>query len=470
MKTKCLWNWAVLALLLGAGTCVDGADPEGGEGPDGDTDGDADGDADADSDSDADSDADGDGDTDDYPEPPTLEEICEGAPPLGPEAEAVLGAQGAFAPVFFREIAARADGGNVAVSPLSMHAVWSALLNGAGGQTAAEIGAALGLSETDLATSNAGWQDLLGALTGQDPDVALEIGNSTWIRDTFAPAVKPAFVAALQEFFEAEVETLDFSAPGAADVINAWVLEATGGHIDHLVDDPISEGVVSFLLNAIYFDGPWTYRFEEEDTTDGTFLNGDGGESEARMMHTEACLPYYQDDTVQLAQLPYAGGIWAMSVILPRGEATLDDVEEALDQDAWAEWNQGVYPAALTLAMPRFEVEFDAVGGDCEQLKAALQSMGIEEAFGAADLSGIADAALFVSRVKHKAFVQVTEEGTEAAAASMIEVTEVDGDADGPPEREMTVDRPFLFVIHDRCSGAILFTGRITDPPPVGQE
>ena len=162
-----------------------------------------------------------------------------------------------------------------------------------------------------------------------------------------------------------------------------------------------------------------------------------------------------------------------MSVILPLEGVTVDDVVSTFTDGNWQEWQENTFIAEMTLDMPRFEIEFDAINGDSAGLIDSLKALGIIDAFGeggAADLSGIAPhPPLFVSDTRQKTFVQVQEEGTEAAAASMVEISFVceGAEDDGPPQHEMTVDRPFLFAIHDRCNGAVLFIGQVTDPPPV---
>jgi len=463
----------VVVLIAAAWVATACTGGEGGEGPEGAR---WHHDAPPDSDSDVDIDTEYDTDTDTEPGIPSLEEVCAAAPSLGGEALAVIDAQNAFGAAFFEEIGARVEGGNFALSPVSMHTVWSMLYNGAEAETAAQIHEVFALGGLDVDALNDGYAELLGALDAQDPGATLAMANSIWIADWFEGYVEPAFIDANATHYGALVDTLDFTSPDAADVMNAWVRDHTGGRIDDLVGSPIDPLVVMYLINAVFFESPWSYRFEPGDTIEAPFLAGDGGETTVQMMRASFCLPFYQDADIQLVQLPYGNGIYAMSVILPREGVELADVVDSLEGESLTDWTESAFIADVSLGLPRFELEFDAIGGQSAELIEAFKAMGVHSAFGedgwpVPDLTGISDDwPLYVSDVKHKTFVQVTEEGTEAAAASLIEVsTVVDGDADGPPHYDFTVDRPFLFAIHDRCSGSVLFLGQVTDPPPVSE-
>jgi serpin B len=462
------------ALATACGGKAADLDPDGGPGPaDGDSDSETDSDTGSDFDTDADSDSEVDSDT--QPGLPSVEAVCAEAAPLSDTASAVVDAQNAFGAAFFQEVRARVAGGNFSVSPVSMHTVWSMLYNGALNEAAAQIHDTFAYGDLTVDALNDGYAELLGALAARDPDAALATANSIWIRDWFADWVLPEFVDVNATHYDALVETLDFSAPDAADTMNDWVSEHTGGHIDDLVDSPILPDVVMYLINALFFRGPWSYRFEPDDTVAAPFLTGDGGEATVQMMRAEqVCLPFYQEADFQMVQLPYGNGVWAMSVIVPREGVALEEVAAGLEADTWQDLTASTFVAELTLALPRFEMEFSAINDDSTQLIAALEAMGVVRPFVPShDLDGVAaippEWGLYVSDAKHRTFVQVTEEGTEAAAASLIEVSVVvDGDADGPPHYDLTVDRPFLFAIHDRCGGAVLFVGQVTDPPPVG--
>jgi serine protease inhibitor len=470
-RTRALLMSAALAVAA----CTGGGDDGGTEGavwhPANPGDGDSDTGADADSDSDADTDL----DTEEGI--PSLAEVCAAAAPLSDVALAVVDAQNAFGAAFFQEVGARVAGGNFSVSPVSMHAVWSMLYNGAEGETAAQIRDAFAYGDLSVDELNDGYNELLGALDARDPDATLAMADSIWIRDWFEGLVEPGFIDVNAAHYDALIETLDFSSPDAADIMNAWVSEHTGGHIDGLVVPPISDDAVMYLMNALFFQSPWSYRFEPGDTIAAPFFTGDGGEATVQMMRAdEVQLPFYQEADFQMVQLPYGNGVYAMSVIVPREDVALGDVREDIDADSWEVLTESTFVADLTLSLPRFEMEFSAIDGDSRELVEALESMGVHSAFGeggwpAPDLTGISDdLPLYVSDVKHKTFVQVTEEGTEAAAASLIEISTVmDADADGPPHFDLTVDRPFLFAIHDRCSGSVLFLGQVTNPPPVSE-
>jgi serpin B len=432
-------------------------------------------------DADADGDADGDwvfdlldGDDDPDGPPVDLEEICEEAEELEPGEQALTEANNDFGFDLMREVVDHSDGGNAYVSPLSLHVVLSMTFNGARTTTADEMRSTLRYGELSLEEINLGYQGLLGVLGDRDPAVTLALADSLWIRESYF--VFPEFIDAATVHYDAELEYLDFSAPEAADTINAWVEAHTGGLIPSIIDEPINPLTMMFLINATYLDASWSYRFEVEDTTAEIFHSSTVGDVEVDTMHLVGHLPCYQDELLRAVQLPYGGGLFAMTVLLPREEATVDEVVGALDAELWDAVADDAFMGEVHLGLPRFELAFDAVSEYPDgpaKLNEVLMAMGMTEAFTqyVADFSGINDDPFlppYISKVKHKTFVRVDEEGTESAAASMVEVAiPVDGDADGPPLFEFEVDRPFAFAISDRCSGAVLFLGKITDPPPI---
>lgn len=473
-------TWLAAFAIAACGETLEPDDS--GEGGDS-SDTDSDSDSDPDPDSDVDIDADADSDTDDYWDTetgskhvPTLDEICEQAPILGPEAAQVIAASNTFGANLMRQVSQHMGDDNITLSPVSLHTVWSMLYNGTAGATADEVHDTLALEALDADSLNDGYLETLLALRQQDPTVTLDMANSMWIRDWFAGDVLPEYISMAETYYLAPVEIMDFSLPTAADTINQWVYDNTGGNIDDLIADPIGQLVVMYLVNAVYFESPWTYRFDPADTSTSTFLTSAGDESEVEMMYTHACLPYYQNGEIDMVQLPYGNGIYAMSLILPAGDADIAEVVDSFGWSDWHEWQSGAYIAEVDLWLPRFEVAFDSnMEGVEGTLVDVMKELGIHSAFGqegypVPDLSQLASPSggLFVSNTRQKTFVQVTEAGTEAASASMVEISIViDGDSDMPPEREIRFDRPFLFAIHDRCNGSIIFLGQITDPPLV---
>jgi serine protease inhibitor len=284
----------------------------------------------------------------------------------------------------------------------------------------------------------------------------MEIANSIWIREGFE--VLQAFIDVNRTFFDAVVEALDFSSSGAADTINAWVKENTHGKIEEIVENPIDAMTVMFLINAIYFKGNWTTEFDPADTQPAPF-HAPSGDTSVQMMHMHAELPYMQTEDFEAVNLPYGDGLFSMTVLVPKQGKSVDDLVGLLGGENWSAWMGGFAVEEGYLWMPRFELEYET------SLNDVLKALGMELAFSEsqADFSGInPNHQLFISNVKHKTYVKVNEEGTEAAAVTSVEVG---GVTSAPQGFYLRVDRPFLFAIHDAHSQALLFVGKITDPP-----
>jgi serine protease inhibitor len=353
-----------------------------------------------------------------------------------------------------KEVVAQSDGGNVFISPLSVSFALGMTYNGARGTTEEGMRAALEYGDLTVEEINQSYRDLIDMLCGLDPKVKMEIANSIWIREGFE--VLQEFIDVNRTFFDAVVQVLDFSDPGAADVINAWVNEKTHGKIKDIVAKPISAVTVMFLINAIYFKGTWTTEFDPANTSDGTF-HAPEGDQVVKMMHLHDRMSYQDNADFQAVNLPYGDGMFSMTLLLPKPGKDLDELIGDLSGENWSAWLAAFYPQEGDLYLPRFELEYET------SLNDVLAALGMEVAFtGGADFTGInPGGGLFISNVKHKTYVKVNEEGTEAAAVTSVEI----GYESEPLLFNLRVDRPFLFVIHDAHSSALLFVGKIVDPP-----
>jgi serine protease inhibitor len=345
---------------------------------------------------------------------------------------------------------------NIFVSPLSVSVALSMALNGAAGKTAEEMAGVLGVSGVTLDELNGSMADLETALENADSAVALTVANSLWSRKGFE--LRPDFLRKNTEFYRAETASLDFSDPGAPAVINGWVNKSTRGLIDKIVDS-VSRETMLYLINAIYFKGRWQAEFDPSLTQDGVFHPADGGKKKAPMMNRSGSFRYGEDPALQVVRLPYGGGRIAMYIFLPRAADGLGDLLGTLDERSLGEWAGKLRSRDGDVSIPRFKIAYEC------GLVPALKAMGIKSAFdaGSADFSGMSDQELFISEVKHKAVVDVNEEGTEAAAVTSIEMRATS--VQEPQERfSFVADRPFFFVIRDDASGALLFMGTLYDP------
>jgi serpin B len=306
-----------------------------------------------------------------------------------------------------------------------------------------------GLTQQEI---NESFQSLIALLTHLDPDVLLQIANSIWYRLGYP--VEQDFINVNQTYFDAEVRELDFSLPEAVDIINGWVAEKTNGLIEEVIDR-IDHSVVMFLINAIYFKGTWTYEFDEDATTDDLFTRPDGSRVPCRMMRQVADFSYFENDAFQAVDLPYGNGKFSMTIFLPKPEKSTDNVIAQLTPEQWTQWMGSFSVTTLDILLPRFKIEYEILMND------VLTALGMGVAFSsAADFSRINPCGeLFISRVIHKTFVEVNEEGTEAAAVTVVELRESVG-ACGI----VRMDRPFIFVIREDHSNTILFIGKIVEP------
>ncbi len=348
---------------------------------------------------------------------------------------------------------------NLFVAPLSASMALGMTLNGAQGNTYDQMRGTLGFGEMGLGDINQGYLDLLDLLTGLDPEVELGIGNSIWYREGFP--IRPDFLTRTQTFFKAEVRGLDFSDPGAPGIINGWVRDQTNGKIREIIDDPIDWATVMFLINATYFKAKWSTRFPKSNTAQAEFTRENGTTGTVPLMELTDTLGYGETDEYQVVDLPYGGRAFSMTVLLPKPGHTVHELVGSLNPDSWQTMVEGLHSKEGTVQLPRFRMEWEKV------LNETLKGMGMVDAFSPsqADFSGISDIArqvgLFVSKVKQKSYVDVDEEGTEAAAVTVVEVS-----LTSMPDRfHFRADRPFLFVIRERFSNTILFAGAFMTPP-----
>lgn len=379
---------------------------------------------------------------------------------LTPAEHEMVQAYNAFGLRLFREIVRDAGEDNVFISPVSVSMALGMTLNGAAGSTEEAMKSTLEFTGMTTAEIDQCYQSLIELLVGLDPEVQFQIANSIWYR--LGWTFEQPFLDACQTYFDAEVSGLDFSSPEAAAVINEWVSQSTNGKIPEIVDNPIDIYTVMFLINATYFKGTWTYKFDQGLTKDDQFTLPDGSKAPCKMMQQPepgktGDFTYCANDSFQILDLPYADGWFSTTILLPAPSVELDSVIAQLDQETWSQWTAGLGDETGRIEMPRFELRYET------SLNDILDAMGMGVAFDpySADFTGMhAEGGLFISRVKHKTFIKVDEEGTEAAAVTSVEV----GATSTPDNFEMRVDRPFLFVIREKHSGTILFIGKIVNP------
>jgi len=341
---------------------------------------------------------------------------------------------------------------NVFISPLSISLALAMTYNGANGDTKTEMQNTLRFPDLSADEINGYFQKLSNTLLDLDPTVKLGIANSIWYRESFS--VLPDFLSINQSFYNAEVEALDFSDPASIDKINGWVATKTNDKIKKVIDE-ISPDMVMFLINAIYFKGQWTYDFDKDQTEEGPFHLSSSEQSTVPFMHQKVTLRYYSNDSLQLLEMPYGQGNFSMVVLLPKQGYSVSALAKGLTPEVWNGWLADTASENVDVAMPKFRFEYERTLND------DLMSLGMVKAFGPADFSNINPTAdLYISFVKHNSFVDINEEGTEAAAVTVVGVVEVSFPP-APAFIPFTADHPFIFAIRETTTNTILFMGKV---------
>lgn len=349
-----------------------------------------------------------------------------------------------FAFNLFRE--ARRDTSCV-LSPLSITYALGMLNNGADGQTLQEINQTLGFGEAGADAINAFCQKMLKEANTLDPKTKALLANTIFVNEGKGYRLQDRFIDKANEFYEAQPQNRDFNDGETMDVINQWASDHTMGMIPKVLDeqtfDPTS---ISYLLNALYFKGTWSSPFRKEMTQDEPF----GGGPEVPMMHKQyADFQYAENDIYQAIKLPYGNGAYLMTVFLPREDKTVGEVLETLNGSNWQPKFQTL---EVDLKLPRFETDTN------QDLVKIMSDLGMPTAFTlAAEFPWFCNVPCFISQMFQVAKIKLDEEGTEAAAVTVIEM----GESAMPEEpKSFHANRPFLYIISEQSTGTIFFIGQ----------
>jgi serpin B len=382
----------------------------------------------------------------------------------------------------------RAEPGNLVFSPYSANVVLTMTALGAQGNTRAEMNEVLRLRGVEWHPP----QPVPGELPARfypDPEIAreyaalagsvmkqpekakrrqeLSVANSLWMQK--GRPWRASYLATARDDFRAGLFDVDFARnpDAAAGRINRWVEKETRDRIQNLIGDgTLTPETRLVLANAIYFKALWESEFKKSDTTDLDFTRFDGSKVQAPLMYQKGDFNLREEDGVQVLRMPYDGGACALYVILPTKHDSLPELERKLDRDALERWTAVRAKSTkeeVRVWLPRFKFTVPV------ELSAALQRMGMKEAFSdVANFKGMTDSAdaLKITAVLHKAFVELDEQGTEAAAATAVVVglAMAAPQRPEPPVKEFRADRPFLFAVVHEPTGAPLFLGRVLDP------
>ncbi|NEU77815.1 serpin family protein [Nostoc sp. UIC 10630] len=345
---------------------------------------------------------------------------------------------------------------NIFISPSSVALALAMTYNGASGSTQQAMAKTLELQGMNLPEINSSYAAVLKQLL-ENPDakVQLSIANSLWANQDVSFA--PDFLKRTQDFYQAKVSNLNFKDAAASNIINNWVKENTKDKITKIVES-IKPDQVLFLINAIYFKGNWSNEFDKSQTAQYPFYITSGKRKQHPMMSQESDYRYYESEQFQAVSLPYGqDGKISFYIFLPKQNSNLKAFYQNLNVENWEKWMTQFNKQKGFIRLPRFKTDYEVTLND------ALKSLGMEEAFSnKANFSGMGKN-FAISQVKHKTFVEVNEEGTEAAAATSVGIVATSL-RDEPEPFRMIVDRPFFCAIRDNQTGNVLFMGSIIEP------
>lgn len=371
----------------------------------------------------------------------------------------VIDSANKFAFDLFKQILPDADESeNIMISPFSISSALSMTLNGAAGHTFDDMKSSLRLNGKTLEQINDTYLKLMTEMIPVDELVVVEIANSVWVEKRLT--VKQKFISDLQTWYKAEAKGIDVQDPNAVNIVNGWIEEKTH---DKIVDmlDYLDPDLAMLLINAVYFNGKWRYKFNKEDTKEEPFFVIPSASRNVAMMHQVENLKCAKVDNVTLVDIPYGRGNYSMLIVLPDAGTPVSDASASLTSSGWNEWmsllEENVHK--VELSMPRFKYKYKRL------LNEDLVNLGMGIAFSDwADFSNISGQSTKINRVLHQTFIETNEEGTEAAAATVVEMILVSFPPPEPSVWKIEIDRPFLYFIHETSTGTLLFMGKVCDP------
>jgi serpin B len=369
----------------------------------------------------------------------------------------IISANNKFGFKLFREVwQQESNTQNIFVSPTSIAIALSMTYNGASGSTQQAMAKTLELQGINLSELNAAYASLHQLLKNPEQNVQLQIANSLWANQD--ANLRPDFIQNAKNFYQAKVTTLDFQDAGTANTINKWVKDNTNGKIDSIVDK-VEPNQVLFLLNAIYFKGQWSEKFDASQTKPLPFYLSSTQQKQHPMMSQTGDYKYYETEQFQAVSLPYGqDGKVSLYIFLPKQNSNLKAFAENLNAENWDKWMSQFSHRQGSIKLPRFQTDYEITLND------ALKALGMGEAFTQQANFAAMGENLAISQVRHKTFVEVNEEGTEASAATSVVIAPAASVIEPQPPFKMIVDRPFFTAIRDNQTGSILFMGAINDP------
>ena len=351
-------------------------------------------------------------------------------------------------------------GENIMISPLSVSIAMAMALNGASDDNFDEMKSVLEYDSMTIEEINTGFYNLINSLVDVDKDMTLSLADSIWMNEGSVGMYKEDYSSLLENKYNAEPYVIDFFSGDAVDTINGWVSDNTNGKIKDILEE-ISPNAVMFLINAVYFNSAWTVAFDKENTNQGYFTKSGGDTVTVDYMRfINQMLEYGNSGTFRVIRLPYGRGKISFYGIIPRNGGTVDELISQIIENGFENYSKYLTEKPVNVILPKFKFEYS------NDLVGVFKSLGMSMAFDKGPFGGIADCSLFISEIIHKTFIEVSESGTEAAAATDVEIDAGDsGDTSDYSEPEgFFATKPFVYIIRDDRTGTILFMGKVEDP------
>jgi serpin B len=362
-----------------------------------------------------------------------------------------------FALDYYSKVKGPSD--NIFFSPWSMESALAMTYEGAREKTAEEMASTLHLQKDDAARRNA-FASLYAGFNQKDAGYTLSTANALWVQKDY-PLLKE-YLDTVETYYHGKASNVDYrgATEEARKTINSWVEGNTNNKIKDLIPPGILDADTRLVLtNAVYFKGTWIKEFNKADTREQEFRTGDGRVVSVPMMSrtdANASYRYAETSNLQILEMPYKGDRISMLVLLPKND--IASLENTLTQELLSEWRNSLKEQRVNVFFPKYKLDTKY------SMAKDLQEMGMPSAFNNADFSGMDGTKnLVISDVIHQAFVEVNEEGTEAAAATAVVMKE-NAMQEGPVIPTFSADHPFIFIIQDKETGMILFMGRMSDP------
>ncbi len=345
--------------------------------------------------------------------------------------------------------------GSSVISPMSVTYLMAMLANGAEASTREEIMATIGAKDFDINEMNAFYAYLMQRAKTADKHTTLNIANYIALNKEFQ--LKKKYASTIADSYKGAVEALDFNNPESTKRINGWCSEHTDNMIPSIIDQ-VEPSAVAYIMNAIYFNGTWADKFDKNNTKKEQFNGYTRDIKYVDMMHRNAKYYYTSNDVYSAVTLPYGSGTYSMTVILPNEGKFIPDVTKALNAKSIASLRSNMDECIVDLKLPRFTTEMKL------SLKDIIAKLGAPSMFDASrsDFSSFASGNVYVSEMLQKAKIEVSEEGTKAAAVTMGMVKLTSIRPDEPRRVDFHCDHPFIYMIQDNYTGAILFMGQFT--------